>query len=47
MAMEARCYRGGDHRTRMNEMKMTGKDVLAFLGLVLFLGVIIAERVLI
>jgi energy-coupling factor transport system permease protein len=29
MAMEARCYRGGDNRTRMNGMKLKGIDVAA------------------
>ncbi len=27
MAMEARCYRGGEHRTRLNELKLNHKDV--------------------
>ena len=26
MAMEARCYHGGDHRTQMKPLKYTGKD---------------------
>lgn len=29
-AMEARCYRGGENRTRMKELKMTKKDSVAF-----------------
>lgn len=47
MAMEARCYRGGQHRTRMHEMKLKGRDYLAFLLQLLFLAVIIAEARLI
>ncbi|MEF9921736.1 MAG: energy-coupling factor transporter transmembrane component T [Anaerovoracaceae bacterium] len=43
MAMEARCYRGGENRTRMHEMKFNKKDILAFIGLILFLGIITAE----
>ncbi len=43
MAMEARCYRGGDNRTRMNEMKMQGRDFVAFGLQALFLAVIIIE----
>ena len=43
MAMEARCYRGGEHRTRMNEMKFKGRDYAAFALLALFLAVIIVE----
>ncbi|MGL4800374.1 MAG: energy-coupling factor transporter transmembrane component T family protein [Cellulosilyticaceae bacterium] len=30
MAMEARCYKGGEGRTRMNELKYTDKDRYAF-----------------
>ena len=41
MAMEARCYRGGKHRTRMHEMKFAGRDYAAFALQVLFLAVII------
>ena len=46
MAMEARCYRGGEHRTRMHEMKFKKRDVVAFVLMILFLGVIIAESIL-
>ncbi|MGL5440266.1 MAG: energy-coupling factor transporter transmembrane component T family protein [Filifactoraceae bacterium] len=31
MAMEARCYRGGEGRTRMNELEMKKSDYKAFL----------------
>ena len=41
MAMEARCYRGGKHRTRMHEMKFVGRDYAAFALQALFLAVII------
>lgn len=47
MAMEARCYRGGSHRTRMNGMKLGKKDLAAGLLMVVFLAVIIVERILI
>ncbi|MEE0741592.1 MAG: energy-coupling factor transporter transmembrane component T family protein [Emergencia sp.] len=47
MAMEARCYRGGKGRTRMNEMKFRGSDYSAFAVMVIFLGIIIAERIII
>ncbi len=43
MAMEARCYRGGDNRTRMNEMKMQSRDFVAFGLQAMFLAVIIIE----
>ncbi len=31
MAMEARCYRGGENRTRMKQLQMTGLDYMAFI----------------
>ena len=30
-AMEARCYRGGEHRTRMKELKLGARDIIACL----------------
>lgn len=47
MAMEARCYRGGDNRTRMNVMKYSKIDGVACVVLVLFVGAAILERILI
>ena len=44
MAMEARCYHGGDGRTRMNEIKFHRGDAVAALLLIAFLGVIILSR---
>jgi len=44
LAMEARCYRGGSGRTRMNEIKFRRGDAFAAVLMVLFLGVIIASR---
>lgn len=46
MAMEARCYRGGQHRTRMNGMKLRKRDLAAVVLLVLFLASIVLERIL-
>ena len=43
MAMEARCYRGGENRTRMSEMKLKRRDYVAFALQALFLAVIIIE----
>ena len=34
MAMEARCYRGGEGRTRMRQLRMAFRDYAAF-GLIL------------
>lgn len=44
MAMEARCYRGGEHRTRMNILKFTKEDLLAVIALTAFVAVVLAER---
>lgn len=45
MAMEARCYRGGENRTRMKELKMTGKDTTALVVTTFLLAVLIFHRV--
>ena len=44
LAMEARCYRGGGGRTRMNEIKFRRGDAVAAVLMMLFLAVIIASR---
>lgn len=44
LAMEARCYNGGNGRTRMNEIRFARKDLIAAAILLIFLGVIIASR---
>ena len=36
MAMEARCYRGGENRTRLKELKMTSLDIATYVVFVLF-----------
>lgn len=46
MAMEARCYRGGQFRTRMNAMKLQRIDAAACVILILFLAVIILMRII-
>ena len=43
MAMEARCYHGGENRTRMHEMKLRTRDFVAFALEVIFLALIIIE----
>lgn len=35
MAMEARCYRGGENRTRMKELRMTGMDFITYIIFIL------------
>jgi len=47
LAMEARCYRGGEGRTSMNEMRLHKRDYIAAVILLLFAAGIIALRVLI
>jgi len=44
IAMEARCYRGGYNRTRLNELKFTRNDVLTLILLTIFFGFIISTR---
>lgn len=43
MAMEARCYRGGSHRTRMNGMKLKRKDGAAVFLMLLYLALVILQ----
>jgi len=43
MAMEARCYRGGDHRTRLRELKYTKLDLYGALAMAAYMAVIIVE----
>ncbi|MDY4061272.1 MAG: energy-coupling factor transporter transmembrane component T [Anaerovoracaceae bacterium] len=45
MAMEARCYRGGEGRTRLHEMRYEGKDYMALFIELVFLGAVIALRI--
>lgn len=44
MAMEARCYRGGENRTRMKELKMTAMDLGAYVIFMIFVIGSIASR---
>ena len=43
MAMEARCYRGGDNRTRMHPMVLKSRDYAAIALLIMFAAVIIIQ----
>ncbi len=43
-AMEARCYRGGENRTRLNELKLDKKDIIVFISMIIFFGYIISIR---
>lgn len=44
MAMEARCYRGGENRTRMKESKLTREDYIVDLVMFAFVAFTIASR---
>ncbi|MDR5659519.1 energy-coupling factor transporter transmembrane component T [Serpentinicella sp. ANB-PHB4] len=44
MAMEARCYRGGENRTRMKVLKMETKDYTSILVAIMLLTIIIYIR---
>jgi len=44
MAMEARCYRGGENRTRLNEIKTDRTDYIALIVTAIFFGVLISTR---
>jgi len=45
MAMEARCYRGGDGRTKMKPLRYQRRDYIAYLCLVIYLaGSIVVGR---
>ena len=39
LAMECRCYHGGEGRTRMKVMQLHARDFLCFFSLLLFIGV--------
>ena len=46
MAMEARCYGGDIKRTRMNGMKLRSGDFVASAIFIVFIGLIILERIM-
>ena len=46
-AMEARCYTGGDHRTKLNELVFRGTDWATMAALIAFFALlIVAPRLL-
>ena len=46
IAMESRCYHGGDGRTRMHQLKFRKEDLFAILITLLFVGALIAVMIL-
>jgi len=45
MAMEARCYRGGENRTRMKVLRYGKNDVFASVFFLFYMGIIILSRI--
>jgi energy-coupling factor transport system permease protein len=45
MAMEARCYRGGDNRTRMRQLKISKGDYVASFIFIIYIAIIIVSRI--
>ncbi len=45
MAMEARCYRGGDHRTKMKPLQYKRRDYIAYVVLVGYFAACILIRI--
>ncbi len=46
LAMESRCYQGGEGRTKMKPLKYVGRDKLAYLVILVYLALMIAMRVI-
>ncbi len=44
VAMEARCYRGGENRTRLKELKYSSYDYYSYVVVLLLLAVVISIR---
>ncbi len=45
-AMESRCYNGGDNRTKLHPLKYEKRDVCGYIVQAVYLGVLIAARIL-
>lgn len=46
LAMECRCYRGGEGRTRMKQLQLGGRDFVGLAVLAAYLGAVIAVNIL-
>ncbi|MDU1878644.1 MAG: energy-coupling factor transporter transmembrane component T, partial [Finegoldia magna] len=46
VAMEARCYRGGEGRTRLNELSYQNRDFVAYGVIILLFILIIVSRII-
>ncbi len=47
VAMECRCYRGGEGRTRMTQLHFHARDIVMLVVLLLFLAIVIALNLLV
>jgi len=45
MAMEARCYHGGEGRTKLNPLKFRRRDAITTAITALYLAITICERI--
>lgn len=46
LAMECRCYRGGDGRTRLKQLKIQGADIIALLVVAIFVcGILLLNKI--
>ena len=45
-AMEARCYKGGKGRTNMKPLKYQARDIVSYMILWIYLGIVVAGRIL-
>ena len=45
VAMECRCYRGGEGRTRMTRLHLHARDFIVLAAHIVFLGVVIAMNI--
>lgn len=46
MAMEARCYRGGDGRTKMKPLRYASRDYVAYFMMLVYFGVLIGISII-
>jgi energy-coupling factor transport system permease protein len=46
VAMECRCYSGGENRTRLRDLKMTYRDAIYWFANLIFAGLVIATNIL-
>ena len=45
-AMEARCYRGGKGRTKLNPLKYSGRDFVGYITVLFYLALIIFSKIM-